>query len=308
MQDHAYDAMGAGGFAPPSYDPEETIVTAAANNFNLELHAIVALHNLMGLHMGALQDEYITFPQTTWQVTSAEIQPFKALDDRYGENAIWGIFNFVDQLGGAFAFLEPHAASLVTGIPEEDLGTEEGMGYVESFLMHMGHLFMQCWQEIAQFDVETIPSPVAPSLGELQEMFQYLNPRTPIITTAFRVSQLGQAETARIVLAIPQPYLISVQPSLQALGENARAGTDTSFFHQRLAYLEDVSIPVSVRLGKAEMTVGDLQGLEEGDVIELDATVGLPLEVVVGSTHLMGKPGTSADGRRLAIQIVSQPS
>jgi flagellar motor switch protein FliM len=108
-----------------------------------------------------------------------------------------------------------------------------------------------------------------------------------------------------VVLGMPQAYLLPVGPSLQAVGEMTYSTTDTSQFHERLAYLEDVPIPVSVMLGKAEMTVGDLQNLEEGDVIELDATVGLPLRVKVGSKELEGKPGTSADGRRLAIQIVN---
>jgi len=83
---------------------------------------------------------------------------------------------------------------------------------------------------------------------------------------------------------------------------------DTTYFHERLAYVEDVPIKVTVMLGKAEMTVGDLQSLEPGDVIELNTVVGLPLEVQVGSTVLMGKPGTSADGRRLAVQIVQAMS
>jgi flagellar motor switch protein FliM len=80
---------------------------------------------------------------------------------------------------------------------------------------------------------------------------------------------------------------------------------DTTYFHERLAYIEDVPVPVTVVLGKAEMSVGDLQSLEEGDVIELDTHVGVPLEVRMGSTHMQGNPGTSPDGRRLAVQIVN---
>jgi hypothetical protein len=32
--------------------------------------------------------------------------------------------------------------------------------------------------------------------------------------------------------------------------------------------------------------------------------VGLPLEVKVGSMSMRGKPGTTTDGRRLAVQLV----
>ncbi|HEY9721143.1 MAG TPA: FliM/FliN family flagellar motor switch protein [Oscillatoriaceae cyanobacterium] len=286
------------------YEPDEAVITQADDSFGLELRAIYALHSLLGEHLAQLQDEYVTFPQTLWQVTSVEITPFRTLDERYAENAVWGILDFVDQPGGAFMFLDMPAAELLTGISAEDLSTDDGMPYVEAYLNHVGELFMACWQEIAQFDVQMFPSPMAPSLMDLQSMFPGLNQNTPIISTAFRVVQPGQAATARVVLAIPQAYLLAVGAGLRAVGEQTFANTDTSNFHERLAYMEDLPVPVSVMLGRAEMTVGDLQNLEEGDVIELDTTLGFPLDVTVGNKHVLGKPGTSADGRRLAIQIV----
>lgn len=288
----------------PGQLPDDAVITQADDSFGLELRAIYALHSLLGEHLAQLQDDYVTFPQTLWQVTSVEITPFRALDQRYGENAIWGILDFVDQPGGAFMFLDMPAAELVTGISAGELGSDDGMAYIEAYLTHVGELFQACWQEIAQFDVQMFPSPVAPSLMDLQAMFPGINQNTPIIATAFRVVQPGQAATARVVLGIPQAYLLAVGASLRAVGEATFSNTDTSNFHERLAYMEDVPVPVSVLLGRAEMTVADLQNLEEGDVIELDTTVGLPLEVKLGDKQVLGKPGTSADGRRLAIQIV----
>ena len=118
------------------------------------------------------------------------------------------------------------------------------------------------------------------------------------------VSQPGQPQTARVVLGIPQAYLLALGPSLQSIGETTLAANDTTYFYERLAYVEEVPVPVKVELGRVELTVGELQGLEEGDVIELGTIVGEPLHVTIGSLQLRGKPGTTADGRRLAVQIV----
>lgn len=286
-------------------DPNEAVITATPATNSLELRAIYYLHNVLGQWMAQNPEENYNFPACNWQVTAVEVHPFKTLDDKYA-NAIWGILDFADQPGGAFVFLDLNAAQTVTGLTEEDLTSEEGMNYVEGFLYHMSMQFMTCWQEheVASFDVQMFPSPTAPSLMDLQPMFPGLNNKTPLICTSFRVQQPGSASPARVILAIPQAYLHPYEGSLQAVGELTYASTDTNYFHERMSYLEDVPIPISVLLGKAEMTVGDLQSLEEGDVIELGTSLGEPLAVKLGKTVVWGKPGTGPDGRRLAVQIV----
>lgn len=286
---------------------EDAVIPTSGNHYNLELRALYYLHGKLAAQMAQLQDDYLTFPQTSWQITAVEVKPFRELDDRYAEGAFWGILDFVDQPGGAFCFLDTPSAQMVTGLAEEELATDEGQGYVETWLNHLGQQFMMCWEEIAQFDVQMFPSPIAPTLSELQAMFPGLNHNTPIIVTAFRVAQPGQHAVARIVLAVPQAYLLAVGASLQAVGEATYAQNDTTYFYERLAYVEDVPVSVSVLLGRTEMTVGDLQSLEEGDVIELDTTVGLPLDVRIGSTTMRGMPGTTTDGRRLAVQLQLSP-
>lgn len=300
-----YDHNDQQAYQHASHAGDEAIVTGGAGGYNLELRAVYYLHAKLAEQLGQLQDDYVSFPPTAWQITAVELQPFRTLDERYGESAVWGVMQFVDQPGGAFAFLDTQACQVVTGIPEDQLGSDEGIGYVETFLTRLGEQFMVCWQEIAHFDVQMFPAPVAPSLPELQGMFAGLNANTPIITTAFRVTQMGSHASARVVIGVPQAYLLHLGAALQAVGETTYGTTDPSFFHERFANLQDVPVPVTVVLGLTEMTVADLQNLEEGDVIELNTTVGLPLPVQVGSIALQGKPGTSADGRRLAVQIVS---
>lgn len=284
---------------------DDAILTAGQGSYVLELRGIYYLHNNLAIGLSQMQDENGWFPQSTWQVSAVEIVPFKELDAAYGENTIWGVMDFADQPGGAFCFMDPHCAMLVAGTGEDELGTDEGWERVDVYLQYFGQAFMECWHEIAQFDVQMYPSPSAPPMSDLQSMFQGLVPNTPIVKTSFRVSQPGQATTARFVLGIPQAYLLAVGQSLASVGEMTISDSDTSQFHERLGYIEDVPVPVTVVLGRAEMTVGDLQNLEEGDVIELNTTMGLPLDILLGSTRMQGKPGTSADGRRLAVQIVN---
>ena len=266
------------------------------------------VHGVLGERMALIQDDYFVFPQTTWQVTAVEITPFRALDAKYGDNAWWGVMDFADQPGGAFAFVDMHATTLITGVGEEDMQEEGGLQQVEQWFQHLAVQFMECWSEIAQFDVQCYPSPTAPAMPELQSMFPGLNMNTPVVTTSFRVSQPGLPQTARVVLGVPQAYLLALGPSLQSIGETTLGGNDTTYFYERFGYIDEVPVPVSVLLGRVELTVGEMQGLEEGDVIELGTILGEPLDVKVGSITMRGKPGTTADGRRLAVQIVdTQP-
>jgi flagellar motor switch/type III secretory pathway protein FliN len=301
-----FDAFDDGDFEAVDFEQnfEDAVIPSTGGNYNLELRALYYLHGELAQMLAQLQEDYITFPQTQWQVTSVEVKPFKEQGDRYGQNAFWGILDFVDQPGGAFLFLDLPAAEMVTGLGEEELSGDDGQGYVETWMNHVGTMFQTCWQDIAAFDVQIFSSPTAPSLVELQSMFPGLNQNTPMLLTAFRVTQPGQSAVARVVLGIPQAYMLAVGQSLQAIGQEKSSPSDTTYFYERLAYVEDVPVSVTVTLGKSEMSVGELQNLEEGDIIELDTTVGLPLEVKVGSMSMRGKPGTTTDGRRLAVQLV----
>jgi flagellar motor switch protein FliM len=140
-------------------------------------------------------------------------------------------------------------------------------------------------------------------MGDLQGLFPGLNLNTPVVTTAFRVVQPGQPFTARVVLGIPQAYLLSLEDSLSSLGDLTYGVHDTTHFYERFAHLEEVPVPVSVQLGSVALTVGDLQSIEPGDVLELGTLLGEPLKVRVGSLELRGRPGTTHDGKRLAVQI-----
>ncbi len=50
---------------------------------------------------------------------------------------------------------------------------------------------------------------------------------------------------------------------------------------QALDMLGDVELDVKVELGRCQMLVGDVLGLQEGDVVELDKLAGDPVDVFV---------------------------
>ncbi|MEB3328559.1 MAG: FliM/FliN family flagellar motor switch protein [Candidatus Sericytochromatia bacterium] len=282
---------------------DEAVITTAPADYTFELRGLYLLHARLAESLGLVQDEYFVFPQTLWQVTAVETTPFRQLDQKYGENAWWGVIDFAEQQGGGFAFLDHQAVALVTGIGEEDLADEAGAQQVEQWFLHLGACFQDAWAEAAGFDVQIFPSPSAPPMSDLQGMFPGLNMNTPVVTTAFRVVQPGQPYTARVVVGIPQAFLLALGQSLQSLGEVTYGVHDTTHFYERFSHIEEVPVPVSVQLGTVALTVGELQSIEPGDVLELPAALGEPLTVKVGSLELRGRPGTTQDGKRLAVQI-----
>ncbi|MDI6895078.1 MAG: flagellar motor switch protein FliM [Bacillota bacterium] len=69
------------------------------------------------------------------------------------------------------------------------------------------------------------------------------------------------------------------------------------------ANLQDVRVDMSVRLGKATLTIGQLLNLERGDVVRLGQPVGEPLTVYLGTRPAFRvRPGRV--GNRAAVQVV----
>ena len=50
---------------------------------------------------------------------------------------------------------------------------------------------------------------------------------------------------------------------------------------QTLDVLHDIEMPVTVRVGSAQMTFGDVMGLNTGSLVEFDRAVEEPVEVLV---------------------------
>ncbi|MDR7392305.1 MAG: FliM/FliN family flagellar motor C-terminal domain-containing protein, partial [Armatimonadota bacterium] len=101
-------------------------------------------------------------------------------------------------------------------------------------------------------------------------------------------------------------YLL-LQPILSLLSATTlfRAPSRASQAEALRHAVEEVTVPVQVRLGRARVTLGDLVALAPHDVIQLDRPAHAPLDVLVeGAVVFSGRPGRV--GRRLAVEILSR--
>ena len=83
----------------------------------------------------------------------------------------------------------------------------------------------------------------------------------------------------RLLTQLPQQAAPDVQsPEYEDLSGAAAAGVQA---HPSLDIVLDVPVTVSLEVGKATMSVGELIRLGQGAVVELDRAVGEPLDVMV---------------------------
>lgn len=73
---------------------------------------------------------------------------------------------------------------------------------------------------------------------------------------------------------------------------------------RRYAGFEDVTVPVVVRVGRARCTLAALSELAEGEVIRLDAQVGVPFDLFAGDV-LLGHVEPVARGEGVAVKLVA---
>lgn len=77
-----------------------------------------------------------------------------------------------------------------------------------------------------------------------------------------------------------QPAPDPVQPDFGELQGGAAAKDPAN-----LSVLYDLSLPVTIELGRARMSVEEVLSLGRGSVIQLDRLAGEPIDVLVGDRH-----------------------
>ncbi len=270
-----------------------------------QFRALYYLGSQMALALTEFVDEEGQTPQANWTVTAVELQPYAQAAERYADNAIWGIIQFTEQPGGAFLLVTHDAAKTLLGLPaKQTFNYDEHEDVLFAYMTRLSDLYGQTWSDIAVLEPQLGLFPGAPEIEELHEVFMGLAPATPLVVTSFRVNVPGQA-LAKLVLAIPQPYLIPLGQSLEAAAEMTYLNGKDDAIEERLDHLGDVPMPITVTLGSTQMALADLQNLEEEDVIMLDQPVGSPLACDMGGARIWVKPGTTPDGMRRAVLVVS---
>jgi len=144
-----------------------------------------------------------------------------------------------------------------------------------------------------------------PRLDRLEvnpQFVQLVPPQDMVVVIVIRVHWRGM--DGRINICIPHLALEAVGPRLTAhylFGSvhTPEAGRHVEELKRRVA---SMSVPVTVTLGQATVTVGELLELAPGDVVRLETRVGDTLPVRVGDkTKFRGRPGRV--GSRLAVEI-----
>jgi flagellar motor switch protein FliM len=109
--------------------------------------------------------------------------------------------------------------------------------------------------------------------------------------------------TGTISMCIPYQVLQPIMDSLTAqvwFGSSPRADDARLDFQEPMA---DVTLPVTVELGRTEMPLSALLELRPGQVIKLGAAADAPLPVRVNEqTKFLARPGLQ--GKNIAVQIV----
>ena len=72
----------------------------------------------------------------------------------------------------------------------------------------------------------------------------------------------------------------------KAAGEVAAAATGASRQPQTLDFILDVTLQVTVEVGRARMTIQDLLQLGQGSVVELEKLAGEPLDIYINGKQV----------------------
>lgn len=75
--------------------------------------------------------------------------------------------------------------------------------------------------------------------------------------------------------------------SFPQIGEMTAAATGSVMDGVRMDLLMDIPVKISVVLGRAKMTIGEILSLEPGTVVELDKQVGEPVEILANGKLIL---------------------
>ncbi len=127
------------------------------------------------------------------------------------------------------------------------------------------------------------------------------NDMVVIITLQTRIAQTEGFINLCIPYLVLEPIMPKLTTSFWVASSIARAGSKTNVT-QMQKKLERTLVPLTVELGRINVTVAEMLDLTIGDVVRLDARVNEELPVIIGQHQKFKcKPGSS--NNRIAVQI-----
>ncbi|HKI91688.1 MAG TPA: FliM/FliN family flagellar motor switch protein, partial [Gaiellaceae bacterium] len=163
----------------------------------------------------------------------------------------------------------------------------------------MAEQLSSVWQEL--FDMEL-------SLVEIESQVANVElapPSEP--TVALTIETRGEHSSSTMSLLIPHRSIAAVTSRLsgQYTDMGDAAGLDETLGELVRSSVGAVEVDVRAEVGTVELTIGEVLGLAEGDVIQLGTPAGAGVYVCVDGVRLhRARPGRS--GSRRAVEIVER--
>ncbi len=130
-------------------------------------------------------------------------------------------------------------------------------------------------------------------------------PTDAIVWASFEVRAKGSATSMTLGMPYPvlKPVASQLSPYMRAMSPDSSLFNETRQHRQNLeAHLDRLRVPVAVQLGATEVSLEELAGLQQGDVLPLDLpTNGLCPVMINGSRKFMGHVGVLH--RKLAVLL-----
>ena len=182
------------------------------------------------------------------------------------------------------------------GISKARPVTEIEMTVLQKILGGMIGIIADAWRNVVEL------KPVLEGVETNPLFVQVIAPNEVVVVVAMEARIGDNAGAVNICI----PYLC-IEPLLPRLSahqwfSSAQRGSSAQDVEALRRGLGDVPIALSVELGDAKITVGQLIDLEPGDVVELRQKATDEMRVLVdGRLKFLGYPGRS--GKRLAVKI-----
>ncbi len=199
-------------------------------------------------------------------------------------------FMFYDRLlGGAGTVLEENREL-----------TDIERSVIEGISQKILIAFKEAWGGIMQFQ------PKIEAIEANSQLVQIAPPNEIVVSIVFEV-RMGD-NTGAMSICLPYLTLESIIPKLTRRvwfsAKNQKKGFDEKERENIKRNLKKVVLPVTIELGIAELTVGDLMQLKPGDAIQLDTHTNEEVKIKIGNiAKFRGKPGIL--GRKLAVKTTS---
>lgn len=175
--------------------------------------------------------------------------------------------------------------------------------------------------DIERTVIERIVNGMLEHFAEAWESIVHLEPRLEVMESNPQFAQVVSPSEMVVMITLEMklgdkmgmmticiPYIV-IEPVVDKLNAHfwysglSKKAT-TAHLDKLRHNIEKARIPMSVILGNAELTVGELLDLQVGDVVQLDGPVDKPLGIIVGSkVKFEGTAGLV--GSRMGIEITS---